>query len=160
MVFKVFGEINIDDLLFVFYVIICFDIFFYVLVMLELKMLEGLNKIVELKQKGYLVVYVGDIVGIGLFWKFVCNLMLWYIGEDIFFIFNKCFGGYILGGKIVFIFFNIVEDFGVLFIECDVIKMEIGMVIIIYFYKGKIINEVGEIIFIFILKLEIIFEEV
>lgn len=49
MVFKVFGEINIDDLLFVFYVIICFDIFFYVLVMLELKMLEGLNKIVELK---------------------------------------------------------------------------------------------------------------
>lgn len=86
--------------------------------------------------------------------------MLWYIGEDIFFIFNKCFGGYILGGKIVFIFFNIVEDFGVLFIECDVIKMEIGMVIIIYFYKGKIINEVGEIIFIFILKLEIIFEEV
>lgn len=46
IVFKVLGEINIDDFLLVFYVMICFDIFFYVLVMLELKMLEGLKIIV------------------------------------------------------------------------------------------------------------------
>lgn len=63
---------------------------------------------------------MGDVVGMGFFCKFVINFVFWYIGIDIFFVFNKWVGGYILGGKIVFIFFNIVEDFGVLFIECDV----------------------------------------
>jgi aconitate hydratase 2/2-methylisocitrate dehydratase len=86
--------------------------------------------------------------------------MLWHIGEDIPFIPNKRSGGYILGGKIAPIFFNTAEDSGALPIECDVTKMETGMVITIHPYKGKITNEAGEIISTFTLKPETILEEV
>lgn len=42
------------------------------------------------KVKGYIVVYVGDVVGIGLLCKLVINLVLWFIGDDIFYVLNKC----------------------------------------------------------------------
>lgn len=46
--------------------------------------------------------------------------MFWFMGEDIFYVFNKCIGGICLGGKIVLIFYNIMEDLGVLLIELNV----------------------------------------
>ena len=53
---------------------------------------------------------------------------------------NKRFGGVTLGGKIAPIFFNTQEDSGALPIEVDVSKLEMGDVIDIYPYDGKIVK--------------------
>ena len=159
-VFKVPGETNTDDLSPAPHATTRPDIPLHALAMLESKMPEGLKTIAQLKQKGHPVAYVGDIVGTGSSRKSACNSMLWHIGEDIPFIPNKRSGGYILGGKIAPIFFNTAEDSGALPIECDVTKMETGMVITIYPYKGEIINEAGEIISTFTLKPETMLDEV
>ncbi|MEB3341825.1 bifunctional aconitate hydratase 2/2-methylisocitrate dehydratase [Okeania sp.] len=159
-VFKVPGETNTDDLSPAPHATTRPDIPLHALAMLESKMPEGLQTIAELKQKGHPVAYVGDVVGTGSSRKSACNSMLWYIGEDIPFIPNKRSGGYILGGKIAPIFFNTAEDSGALPIECDVTKMETGMVITIHPYKGEITNEAGEIISTFTLKPETILDEV
>ncbi|MGD1804367.1 bifunctional aconitate hydratase 2/2-methylisocitrate dehydratase [Dapis sp. BLCC M126] len=159
-VFKVPGETNTDDLSPAPHATTRPDIPLHALVMLESKMPEGLKTIAELKQKGHPVAYVGDVVGTGSSRKSACNSMLWHIGEDIPFIPNKRSGGYILGGKIAPIFFNTAEDSGALPIECDVTKMETGMVITIHPYKGEITNEAGEIISTFTLKPETMLDEV
>ncbi|MGB3511740.1 MAG: bifunctional aconitate hydratase 2/2-methylisocitrate dehydratase, partial [Microcoleaceae cyanobacterium] len=159
-VFKVPGETNTDDLSPAPHATTRPDIPLHALAMLESKMPEGLDTIAELKQKGHPVAYVGDVVGTGSSRKSACNSVLWHIGEDIPHIPNKRSGGYILGGKIAPIFFNTAEDSGALPIECDVTKMETGMIITIYPYKGEITNEAGEIISTFTLKPETIFDEV
>ncbi|NET26935.1 bifunctional aconitate hydratase 2/2-methylisocitrate dehydratase [Okeania sp. SIO1I7] len=159
-VFKVPGETNTDDLSPAPHATTRPDIPLHALAMLESKMPEGLKTIAELKQKGHPVAYVGDVVGTGSSRKSACNSVLWHIGEDIPHIPNKHSGGYILGGKIAPIFFNTAEDSGALPIECDVTKMETGMVITIHPYKGEITNEAGEIISTFTLKPETIFDEV
>ncbi|NEQ78129.1 MAG: bifunctional aconitate hydratase 2/2-methylisocitrate dehydratase [Okeania sp. SIO2C9] len=159
-VFKVPGETNTDDLSPAPHATTRPDIPLHALAMLESKMPEGLKTIAELKQKGNPVAYVGDVVGTGSSRKSACNSVLWHIGEDIPHIPNKRSGGYILGGKIAPIFFNTAEDSGALPIECDVTKMETGMVITIHPYKGEITNEAGEIISTFTLKPETIFDEV
>ncbi|NEQ40827.1 MAG: bifunctional aconitate hydratase 2/2-methylisocitrate dehydratase [Okeania sp. SIO3I5] len=159
-VFKVPGETNTDDLSPAPHATTRPDIPLHALAMLESKMPEGLETIAELKQKGHPVAYVGDVVGTGSSRKSACNSMLWHIGEDIPFIPNKKSGGYILGGKIAPIFFNTAEDSGALPIECDVTKMETGMVITIHPYKGEITNEAGEIISTFTLKPETMVDEV
>jgi aconitate hydratase 2/2-methylisocitrate dehydratase len=86
--------------------------------------------------------------------------LLWHIGQDIPFVPNKRAGGYILGSAIAPIFFNTAEDAGALPIECDVTKMETGMVITIHPYKGEITNEAGEVISTFTLKPETMLDEV
>lgn len=159
-VFKVPGETNTDDLSPATHATTRPDIPLHALAMLESKMPEGLKTIAELKQKGHPVAYVGDVVGTGSSRKSACNSVLWHIGEDIPYIPNKRSSGYILGGKIAPIFFNTAEDSGALPIECDVTKMETGMVITIHPYKGEITNEAGEIISTFTLKPETIFDEV
>lgn len=159
-VFKVPGETNTDDLSPAPHATTRPDIPLHALVMLESKMPEGLKTIAELKQKGHPVAYVGDVVGTGSSRKSACNSVLWHIGSDIPYIPNKRSGGYILGGKIAPIFFNTAEDSGALPIECDVTKMETGMVITIHPYKGEITNEAGEVISTFTLKPETIFDEV
>ncbi|MDJ0518275.1 MAG: bifunctional aconitate hydratase 2/2-methylisocitrate dehydratase [Trichodesmium sp. MO_231.B1] len=159
-VFKVPGETNTDDLSPAPHATTRPDIPLHALAMLESKMPEGLQTIAELKQKGHPVTYVGDVVGTGSSRKSACNSMLWHIGEDIPFIPNKRSGGYILGGKIAPIFFNTAEDSGALPIECDVTKMETGMVITIHPYKGEVTNEAGEIISTFTLKPETMLDEV
>jgi aconitate hydratase 2/2-methylisocitrate dehydratase len=58
--------------------------------------------------------------------------------QDIPFVPNKRFGGVTLGGKIAPIFFNTMEDSGSLPIEVDVSALEMGDVIDIYPYDGKI----------------------
>jgi aconitate hydratase 2/2-methylisocitrate dehydratase len=97
-----------------------------------------LEKIAELKQLGHPVAYVGDVVGTGSSRKSATNSVLWHIGEDIPFIPNKRNGGYCFGGKIAPIFFNTMEDAGALPIEMDVSQMEMGDVIDVYPYEGRV----------------------
>ncbi|MDR0565094.1 MAG: bifunctional aconitate hydratase 2/2-methylisocitrate dehydratase [Azoarcus sp.] len=80
----------------------------------------------EMRAKGHLVAYVGDVVGTGSSRKSATNSVLWFTGEDIPFVPNKRFGGVCLGSKIAPIFFNTMEDAGALPIEIDVSKMEMG----------------------------------
>ncbi|KMN30841.1 MULTISPECIES: bifunctional aconitate hydratase 2/2-methylisocitrate dehydratase [Chromobacterium] len=113
----------------------------------------------DLKQKGHLVAYVGDVVGTGSSRKSATNSVIWGTGEDIPYVPNKRFGGVCLGGKIAPIFFNTQEDSGALPIEVDVSKMEMGDVIDIYPYAGKI-EKAGQKIADFALKSEVILDEV
>ncbi|MGL5004743.1 MAG: bifunctional aconitate hydratase 2/2-methylisocitrate dehydratase, partial [Casimicrobium sp.] len=83
----------------------------------------------DLRAKGNLVAYVGDVVGTGSSRKSATNSVLWYTGDDIPFIPNKRFGGVCLGGKIAPIFYNTMEDAGALPIEIDVSQMNMGDVV-------------------------------
>jgi aconitate hydratase 2/2-methylisocitrate dehydratase len=112
----------------------------------------------ELKKKGHLVAYVGDVVGTGSSRKSATNSIIWGFGEDIPFVPNKRFGGVTLGGKIAPIFFNTQEDSGALPIEVDVSKLEMGDVIEVMPYDGKIVKN-GETIANFELKSEVLFDE-
>jgi len=118
-----------------------------------------LKQINELKEKGNLVAYVGDVVGTGSSRKSATNSVLWWTGEDIPFVPNKRFGGVCLGGKIAPIFYNTMEDAGALPIELDVSKMEMGDVIELRPYDGKALKN-GEVIAEFELKSEVLFDEV
>ncbi|WP_227814187.1 bifunctional aconitate hydratase 2/2-methylisocitrate dehydratase [Nitrogeniibacter aestuarii] len=80
----------------------------------------------EMRAKGNLVAYVGDVVGTGSSRKSATNSVLWFTGEDIPYVPNKRFGGVCLGSKIAPIFFNTMEDAGALPIEIDVSSMEMG----------------------------------
>ncbi|RVT87676.1 bifunctional aconitate hydratase 2/2-methylisocitrate dehydratase [Inhella crocodyli] len=113
----------------------------------------------ELKKKGHLVAYVGDVVGTGSSRKSATNSVIWATGEDIPFVPNKRFGGVTLGGKIAPIFFNTQEDSGSLPIEVDVSKLEMGDVIDVLPYAGEI-RKNGEVIERFALKSEVLLDEV
>jgi len=159
-VFKVPGETNTDDLSPATQAMTRPDIPLHALFMLETKQPGSLETIAALKQKGHPIAYVGDVVGTGSSRKSAINSVLWHLGEDIPFVPNKKAGGYILGGAIAPIFFNTAEDSGALPIQCDVTKLETGMVITIHPYKGEITNADGEVISTFTLKPETIFDEV
>jgi aconitate hydratase 2 / 2-methylisocitrate dehydratase len=159
-VFKVPGETNTDDLSPAQHATTRPDIPMHALAMLESRQPGSLETIKELKKKGFPVAYVGDVVGTGSSRKSAINSVLWHTGNDIPFVPNKRAGGYIIGSAIAPIFFNTAEDSGALPIECDVTKMETGMVITIYPYKGEITNENGEIISTFQLKPDTILDEV
>ena len=113
----------------------------------------------ELKAKGNLVAYVGDVVGTGSSRKSATNSVIWHTGEDIPFVPNKRFGGVCLGGKIAPIFFNTQEDSGALPIEVDVTNLNMGDVVDIFPYEGKIVKN-GETIANFELKSQVLFDEV
>ncbi|MFB8791457.1 MAG: bifunctional aconitate hydratase 2/2-methylisocitrate dehydratase [Potamolinea sp.] len=159
-VLKVPGETNTDDLSPAPHATTRPDIPLHATVMLESKMPGALEIIAKLKEKGHPVAYVGDVVGTGSSRKSAINSVLWHIGDDIPFVPNKRAGGYILGSAIAPIFFNTAEDSGALPIECDVTKLETGMVITIHPYKGEITNETGEVISTFSLKPDTILNEV
>ncbi|HAC63348.1 MAG TPA: bifunctional aconitate hydratase 2/2-methylisocitrate dehydratase [Cyanothece sp. UBA12306] len=159
-VFKVPGETNTDDLSPAPHATTRPDIPLHALAMLESLMPEGIETIARLKEKGYPVAYVGDVVGTGSSRKSAINSVLWHIGDDIPFVPNKRAGGYIIGGKIAPIFFNTAEDSGAFPIECDVSEMETGDVIIIHPYQGEITNEAEEVIATFPPKPETILDEV
>ncbi|MBE9007087.1 bifunctional aconitate hydratase 2/2-methylisocitrate dehydratase [Fortiea sp. LEGE XX443] len=159
-VFKVPGETNTDDLSPATHATTRPDIPLHALAMLETRQPSSLETIAELKKQGHPVAYVGDVVGTGSSRKSAINSVLWHMGQDIPFVPNKRAGGYILGGAIAPIFFNTAEDAGALPIQCDVTKLETGMVITIYPYKGTITNEAGEVISTFTLKPDTIFDEV
>jgi aconitate hydratase 2/2-methylisocitrate dehydratase len=121
---------------------------------------RGPMKFIEdLKAKGHLVAYVGDVVGTGSSRKSATNSVIWATGQDIPFVPNKRFGGVTLGGKIAPIFFNTQEDSGALPIEVDVSALEMGDVIDILPYEGRITRN-GETVTEFQLKSDVLFDEV
>jgi aconitate hydratase 2/2-methylisocitrate dehydratase len=163
-VFKVTGETNTDDLSPAPDAWSRPDIPLHAKAMLKIPR-EGIThaeqQIEALKQKGFPVAYVGDVVGTGSSRKSATNSVLWYMGDDIPFIPNKRDGGVCIGGKIAPIFFNTMEDSGALPIECDVTGMAMGDIIDIYPYDGIIKrHNSDEIICKFKLKTEIILDEV
>ena len=140
-VFKVPGETNTDDLSPAPDATTRPDIPLHALAMLKNKR-EGapfvpeedgkrgpIQQILDLKAKGHLVAYVGDVVGTGSSRKSATNSVLWWTGEDIPFIPNKRFGGVCLGSKIAPIFYNTMEDAGALPLEIDVAGMDMGDVV-------------------------------
>lgn len=170
-VFKVPGETNTDDLSPAPDAWSRPDIPLHALAMLKMER-EGItpdkqgevgpiSTIEKLKEKGYPLAYVGDVVGTGSSRKSATNSVLWHMGDDIPYIPNKRDGGFCIGGKIAPIFFNTMEDAGALPIECEVNKMKMGDVVDIYPYEGVIKNhETDEVLSEFKLKTEIIIDEV
>ena len=128
--------------------------------MLETRDPKGIEIITKLKQKGYPVAYVGDVVGTGSSRKSAINSVLWHTGNDIPYVPNKRAGGVIIGGKIAPIFFNTMEDAGALPIECDVSEMKMGDIITIHPYTGNITNQAGAVISEFKLSTHVLLAEV
>ena len=118
-----------------------------------------LKLIEELKNRGHLVAYVGDVVGTGSSRKSATNSVVWFTGEDIPFVPNNRFGGVCLGGKIAPIFFNTQEDSGALPIEVDVSALDMGDVVDVYPYAGKI-EKNGQTVAEFQLRSQVLFDEV
>jgi aconitate hydratase 2/2-methylisocitrate dehydratase len=113
----------------------------------------------DLRARGNLVAYVGDVVGTGSSRKSATNSVLWFTGEDIPFVPNKRFGGVCLGAKIAPIFYNTMEDSGALPIELDVSQMNMGDTVELRPYEGKALKD-GKVIAEFKLKSEVLFDEV
>ena len=113
----------------------------------------------DLRARGHLVAYVGDVVGTGSSRKSATNSVLWFTGEDIPFVPNKRFGGVCLGNKIAPIFYNTMEDAGALPFELDVSQMNMGDVIELRPYEGKALKD-GKEIASFTVKSDVLFDEV
>jgi len=162
-VFKVTGETNTDDLSPAQDAWSRPDIPFHALAMLKNPregITDAIAQIEELKQKGNQVVYVGDVVGTGSSRKSATNSVLWMTGDDIPYVPNKRQGGVVIGSKIAPIFFNTVEDSGALPIECPADDLNMGDVITVKPYDGKVLNEAGDVISEFSLKTEVLLDEV
>jgi aconitate hydratase 2/2-methylisocitrate dehydratase len=159
-VYKVPGETNTDDLSPAVDAWSRPDIPLHAQAMLNARMDKPLETIEELKKKGNPLAYVGDVVGTGSSRKSATNSVLWHMGDDIPFVPNKRCGGVCIGGKIAPIFFNTMEDAGALPIECDVTKMNTGDVIIVKPYEGVITNDQGASIAEFVLKSDVILDQV
>ncbi len=113
----------------------------------------------DLRARGNLVAYVGDVVGTGSSRKSATNSVLWFTGEDIPFVPNKRFGGVCMGAKIAPIFYNTMEDSGALPIELDVSQMNMGDVVELRPYEGKALKD-GKVIAEFTVKSDVLFDEV
>jgi aconitate hydratase 2 / 2-methylisocitrate dehydratase len=168
-VFKVTGETNTDDLSPAPDAWSRPDIPLHALAMLKNKR-DGITPeedgkrgpikfIEDLRARGHLVAYVGDVVGTGSSRKSATNSVLWFTGEDIPFVPNKRFGGVCLGSKIAPIFYNTMEDAGALPIELDVSQMNMGDVIELRPYEGKAFKD-GKEIASFTVKSDVLFDEV
>jgi len=163
-VFKVTGETNTDDLSPAPDAWSRPDIPLHAKAMLKIPR-EGIThaeqQIKQLKEKGFPIVYVGDVVGTGSSRKSATNSLLWFIGDDIAHIPNKRAGGVCIGNKIAPIFFNTLEDSGALPIECPVENLAMGDVIDIFPYEGLIKRHNSEeVLSQFRLKTEVILDEV
>ncbi|HET8850316.1 MAG TPA: bifunctional aconitate hydratase 2/2-methylisocitrate dehydratase [Marinobacter sp.] len=119
-----------------------------------------MGQIEEIKAKGLPVAFVGDVVGTGSSRKSATNSVLWFFGDDIPGVPNKRGGGVCIGNKVAPIFFNTMEDAGALVFEAPVDNMNMGDVIEIRPYEGKILNEAGETISEFKFKSDVILDEV
>lgn len=163
-VFKVTGETNTDDLSPAPDAWSRPDIPLHAQAMLKIPR-EGITNAVAqikaLKEKGFPLAYVGDVVGTGSSRKSATNSVLWYIGDDMPYIPNKRVGGVCMGGKIAPIFFNTMEDSGALPFECDVSKLAMGDIIDIYPHQGLVKRHHNdELICEFTLKTTVILDEV
>ncbi len=144
-VFKVSGETNTDDLSPASEAFTRSDIPLHARCMLGAKMNDPIGTIAKLKEKGHPLAYVGDVVGTGSSRKSGINSIQWHLGNDIPAVPNKRTGGVVIGGIVAPIFFNTAEDSGALPIQADVTSMEMGDVIDLYPYEGKIEKD-GDVI--------------
>jgi aconitate hydratase 2/2-methylisocitrate dehydratase len=119
-----------------------------------------LAQIEEVKAKGLPVAFVGDVVGTGSSRKSATNSVLWFFGDDIPGVPNKKGGGICIGGKVAPIFYNTMEDAGALVFEAPVDDLNMGEVIDIRPYEGRILNESGDVISEFELKSDVLLDEV
>lgn len=137
-VYKIPGETNTDDLSPATVAFTRSDIPLHATAMLQSRMEKPLEKMAELKQKGYPLAYVGDVVGTGSSRKSGINSVQWHMGRDIPGVPNKRTGGVVIGSIIAPIFFNTAEDSGCLPIQANVDALETGDVITIKPYAGVI----------------------
>ncbi|UTW09985.1 bifunctional aconitate hydratase 2/2-methylisocitrate dehydratase [Pseudomonas benzenivorans] len=170
-VFKVPGETNTDDLSPAPDAWSRPDIPLHALAMLKMARdgiepeqqgaIGPLKQIEAVKAKGFPVAYVGDVVGTGSSRKSATNSVLWFFGDDIPFVPNKRAGGFCFGSKIAPIFYNTMEDAGALPIEFDVSNLNMGDVIDVYPYAGKVCKHGSEeVITTFELKTPVLLDEV
>lgn len=170
-VFKVLGETNTDDLSPAPDAWSRPDIPLHALAMLKMARdgiepekqgsVGPLKQIDAVKAKGYPVAYVGDVVGTGSSRKSATNSVLWFFGDDIPYVPNKREGGFCFGTKIAPIFYNTMEDAGALPIEFDVSKLNMGDVIDVYPYQGKVTkHDSSEVLTTFELKTPVLLDEV
>jgi aconitate hydratase 2/2-methylisocitrate dehydratase len=168
-VFKVTGETNTDDLSPAQDAWSRPDIPLHALAMYKMSR-DGLTpdkegeigpiqQIEKLKEKGHTIALVGDVVGTGSSRKSATNSVLWHTGEDMPYVPNKRTGGFVLGNKIAPIFFNTMEDSGALPIEVDVDKLNMGDVIDVYPFAGKVERD-GQVISEFELNTQVLLDEV
>ncbi len=170
-VFKVTGETNTDDLSPAPDAFTRPDIPKHAMAMLKMER-DGINpdepgvqgpikQIKELQAKGHPIAYVGDVVGTGSSRKSATNSVLWFFGDDIPNVPNKRAGGFCFGGKIAPIFYNTMEDAGALPIEMDVEKLNMGDVVDVYPYEGKVCKHgTDEVVSTFKLKTQVLLDEV
>ncbi|MBE0507647.1 MAG: bifunctional aconitate hydratase 2/2-methylisocitrate dehydratase [Marinospirillum sp.] len=120
-----------------------------------------LKQIEAVKAKGFPVAYVGDVVGTGSSRKSATNSVLWFFGDDIPNVPNKRAGGFCFGSKIAPIFYNTMEDAGALPIEMPVDNLNMGDIIDVYPYEGKVCKHgTDEVISTFELKTQVLLDEV
>ena len=119
-----------------------------------------MQQIEAVKAQGLPVAFVGDVVGTGSSRKSATNSVLWFFGDDIPGVPNKRGGGVCIGGKVAPIFYNTMEDAGALVFEAPVDQLQMGDVIEIRPYDGKILNDSGEVLSEFALKSEVLLDEV
>jgi len=144
-VYKVPGETNTDDLSPASEAFTRADIPLHANSMLGARMEKPLETMAELKQKGYPLAYVGDVVGTGSSRKSGINSVQWHIGKDIPGVPNKRTGGVVIGSIIAPIFFNTAEDSGCLPIQAPVDNLETGDVITVKPFDG-VIEKNGEVV--------------
>ena len=119
------------------------------------------KQIAELKELGFPIALVGDVMGTGSSRKSATNSVLWHIGDEIPYIPNKKAGGVCIGGKIAPIFFNTMEDAGALPFECDVDQLKTGDIIDIDVYEGTVkSHEDQRLLSNFELKTNVLLDEV
>ncbi|MEE4204311.1 MAG: bifunctional aconitate hydratase 2/2-methylisocitrate dehydratase, partial [Halieaceae bacterium] len=170
IVFKVTGETNTDDLSPAPDAWSRPDIPLHALAMYKMAR-EGLTpddpgkvgpmkQIEEIKSKNLPVAFVGDVVGTGSSRKSATNSVLWFFGEDMPGVPNKRSGGVCIGGKVAPIFYNTMEDAGALVFEAPVDDLNMGDVIEIRPYDGKILAENGDVLSEFELKSDVLLDEV
>lgn len=119
-----------------------------------------LKQIEAVQAKGLPVAFVGDVVGTGSSRKSATNSVLWYFGDDLPGVPNKKGGGICIGGKVAPIFYNTMEDAGALVFEAPVDDLNMGDVIEIRPYDGKILAEDGKVLSEFALKSDVLLDEV
>ena len=170
-VFKVPGETNTDDLSPAPDAWSRPDIPLHALAMLKMArdgiepsepgVVGPLKQIEEVKSQGFPVAYVGDVVGTGSSRKSATNSVLWFFGDDIPYVPNKRGGGFCFGTKIAPIFYNTMEDAGALPIEFDCTDLNMGDVIDVYPYEGKVCKHgTDDVITTFELKTQVLLDEV
>lgn len=163
IVFKVTGETNTDDLSPAPDAWSRPDIPLHAKAMFKVPR-EGITdnegQIKKLEESGLPVAFVGDVVGTGSSRKSATNSVLWYMGDDIPGVPNKRGGGVCIGDKVAPIFYNTMEDAGALVFEAPVDKLNMGDVIEIRPYEGKVLNQKGDVLSEFELKSDVLLDEV